>query len=60
MTRKGIKRRDLSDVELREIIGDLLFHVRIEHILSADVLANHVRRGLVSSEALYFSEKISL
>jgi BTB/POZ domain-containing protein 7 len=48
VTRKGIKRRDLSDVELREIIGDIIFHVRIEHILNADVLAHHVRRGLIS------------
>lgn len=27
VTKKGIKKRDLSDVELREILSDLLQHV---------------------------------
>jgi len=33
VTRKGIKKRDLSDIELREILSELLPLVRIDHIL---------------------------
>lgn len=51
MSRKGVKKRDLSDVELREIISDLLPHVRIDHILPAnsEILNQAIRRGLVST-----------
>lgn len=46
-----MKKRDLSDVELREILSDLLPHVRIDHILPAnsEVLNQAIRRGLVST-----------
>lgn len=51
VSRKGVKKRDLSDVELREIISDLLPHVRIDHILPAnsEILNQAIRRGLVST-----------
>lgn len=51
VSRKGVKKRDLSDVELREILADLLPHVRIDHILPAnsEILNQAIRRGLVST-----------
>lgn len=51
VTRKGVKKRDLSDVELREILSELLPLVRIDHILppNSDVLNQAIRRGLVST-----------
>ncbi|KAK9889067.1 hypothetical protein WA026_004339 [Henosepilachna vigintioctopunctata] len=51
VARKGIKKRDLSDVELREILCDLLPLVRMDHILpsNSDVLNQAIRRGLVST-----------
>jgi BTB/POZ domain-containing protein 7 len=50
VTRKGVKKRDLSDVELREILSELLPLVRMDHVLppSSDVLNQAIRRGLVS------------
>lgn len=33
VARKGVKKRDLSDAELRELLSDLLPLVRIDHIL---------------------------
>lgn len=51
VTRKGVKKRDLSDVELREILSELLPLVRMDHVLppNSDVLAQAIRRGLVST-----------
>ncbi|XP_022914919.2 BTB/POZ domain-containing protein 7 [Onthophagus taurus] len=51
VTRKGVKKRDLSDVELREILSDLLPLVRMDHVLppNSDVLNQAIRRGLVST-----------
>lgn len=51
VTRKGIKKRDLSDVELREILSELLPHVRMDHVLppNNEVLNQAIRRGLVST-----------
>lgn len=51
VSRKGVKKRDLSDVELREILSDLLPLVRMDHILPAnsDILNQAIRRGLVST-----------
>lgn len=51
VTRKGIKKRDLSDVELREILSELLPHVRMDHVLppNSEVLSQAIRRGLVST-----------
>lgn len=33
VARKGVKKRDLSDVELREILCELLPLVRVDHVL---------------------------
>lgn len=51
VTRKGIKKRDLSDIELREILSELLPHVRMDHVLppNNETLHSAIRRGLVSS-----------
>ncbi|XP_049844700.1 BTB/POZ domain-containing protein 7 [Schistocerca gregaria] len=51
VSRKGVKKRDLSDVELREILSDLLPLVRMDHVLppSSEVLSQAIRRGLVST-----------
>lgn len=51
VTRKGVKKRDLSDVELREILSDLLPLVHIDHVLppNSDILNQAIRRGLVST-----------
>lgn len=41
VTRKGVKKRDLSDIELREILSELLPLVRMDHVLpaSSEILA---------------------
>lgn len=51
VTRKGVKKRDLSDVELREILSELLPLVRMDHVAPAtsETLAQAIRRGLVST-----------
>lgn len=51
VTRKGIKKRDLSDIELREILSELLPLVRMDHVLppNSEVLNQAIRRGLVST-----------
>jgi len=50
ISRKGVKKRDLSDVELRDILSDVLPHIRTDHVLPKDseVLTNAIKRGLVS------------
>jgi len=50
ISRKGVKKRDLSDVELRDILSDILPHIRTDHVLPKDgeVLTNAIKRGLVS------------
>ncbi|EDW78291.1 uncharacterized protein Dwil_GK16251 [Drosophila willistoni] len=51
VARKGVKKRDLSDVELREILSELLPLVRMDHVLPphSEVLCQAIRRGLVST-----------
>lgn len=51
VARKGVKKRDLSDVELREILCELLPLVRVDHVLpsNSEVLSQAIRRGLVST-----------
>ncbi|KAH8238362.1 hypothetical protein KR032_005072 [Drosophila birchii] len=51
VARKGVKKRDLSDVELREILSELLPLVRMDHVLPphCEVLCQAIRRGLVST-----------
>lgn len=49
--RRGLRKRDLSDAELRDVISDLICHVRIGHILPMDseILTNAAKRGLIST-----------
>lgn len=51
VTRKGLRKRDLNDVELREILSELLPHVRMDHVLppTHDILSQAIKRGLVST-----------
>ncbi|RZF39979.1 hypothetical protein LSTR_LSTR002382 [Laodelphax striatellus] len=51
VARKGVKKRDLSDAELRELLADMLPLVRMDHVAPAhsDTLAQAIRRGLVST-----------
>ncbi|XP_076464304.1 BTB/POZ domain-containing protein 7-like [Babylonia areolata] len=51
VAKKGVKKRDLNDVELREIIFDLLALVRLDHIIPAnsDILSSAIKRGLIST-----------
>ncbi|XP_057341888.1 BTB/POZ domain-containing protein 7 [Microplitis mediator] len=51
VTRKGVKKRDLSDIELREILSELLPLVRMDHVLppNNEILTQAIRRGLVST-----------
>lgn len=46
-----MKKRDLSDIELREILSELLPLVRMDHVLPPDndILNQAIRRGLVST-----------
>ena len=50
VSKKGIKKRDLNDIELREILVELLPHVRTDHIIPQknEVLNSVVKRGLIS------------
>ena len=51
VSRKGVRRRDLNDVELRDILSELLPHVRVDHVLppNHEALVAAIRRGLVST-----------
>jgi len=50
ISRKGVKKRDLSDVELRDILSDVLPHIHTDHVLPKDseVLTSAIKRGLIS------------
>lgn len=49
--RRGLRKKDLNDTELRDIISELMCHVRIGHVLPMDndTLANAAKRGLIST-----------
>ncbi|GFO11987.1 BTB/POZ domain-containing protein 7 [Plakobranchus ocellatus] len=49
VSKKGVKRHDLNDKELGQLLADLLPLVRVEHVLplNSDVLASAVKRGLL-------------
>lgn len=51
VSKKGVKKRDLNDVELRDILADLLPLVRMDHVIphNSDVLGGAIKRGLVST-----------
>ena len=46
-----MRKKDLNDTELRDIISELMCHVRIGHVLPMDndTLANAAKRGLIST-----------
>jgi len=50
VSKKGVKRRDLNDVELRDILAEILPLVRMDHVIpyNSEVLTSAIRRGLVS------------
>ncbi|XP_037073284.1 BTB/POZ domain-containing protein 7-like [Pollicipes pollicipes] len=50
VTKKGVKRRELSDAELREVMAPLLPHLRLDHLLPVDhdTVTAAIRRGLIS------------
>lgn len=49
VSKKGVKRRDLNDKELGQILSDLLPLVRVDHLLpiNSEVLSSAVKRGLL-------------
>ncbi|KAK7000055.1 BTB/POZ domain-containing protein 7 [Biomphalaria glabrata] len=49
VAKKGVKKRDLSDLELKELLSELLPLVRTDQILppTNDVLTSAVKRGLI-------------
>ncbi|XP_071963215.1 BTB/POZ domain-containing protein 7-like [Antedon mediterranea] len=49
LSRKGIKRRDLDNMELREILSDIIPYVRVQHIIprNHDILNSAIKRGLI-------------
>ncbi|XP_070578490.1 BTB/POZ domain-containing protein 7-like [Ptychodera flava] len=51
VSKKGIKRRDLDDSELREILSDIVPYIRVDHIIphTSEVLTNAIRKGLIST-----------
>jgi BTB/POZ domain-containing protein 7 len=56
VSKKGVKKRDLDDEELRAIITDLLPCIRTEYVLptSSEMLYAAVRRGLVCVPPSHF------
>ncbi|KAH3853546.1 hypothetical protein DPMN_096073, partial [Dreissena polymorpha] len=50
VSKKGVKRRDFNDVELREIMAEILPLVRMDHVIphNNEVLMSAIRRGVVS------------
>lgn len=62
VSKKGVKKRDLDDEELRQIVGDLLSCLRMEYVLPAnsEALLSALRRGLVCVPPSHFlSEEAS-
>lgn len=49
--RRGLRKKELNDGELRDIMSDLMCYVRLGHILPLDseVLTNAAKRGLIST-----------
>lgn len=53
ISRKGVRKRDMNDGELREILADMLPYLRSGHVIPThgDVFMSAVKRGLVCSPA---------
>lgn len=49
--RRGLRKKELDDTELRDIISELMCHVRVGHILpiDSDIVSNAAKRGLIST-----------
>ena len=49
--RRGLRKKELDDTELRDIISELMCHVRVGHVLpiESDILSNAAKRGLIST-----------
>lgn len=60
--RHGIRRKELNDEELRDLISEMMPYVRIGHVLPPDseVLANAIKRGLISTLPPYMLEEDSI
>ena len=56
VSKKGIKKRDLNDMELREILSELLPQIRTDHIIPAN---NDVLNRSVSVHIVYILVQIS-
>lgn len=50
ISKKGVKKCDFNDEELKDILVDLLFLIRIDYIISynSDVFNSVIKRGLIS------------
>lgn len=50
ISKKGVKKRDFNDEELKDILVDLLFLIRIDYIISynSDVFNSVIKWGLIS------------
>lgn len=50
ISKKGVKKCDFNDEELKDILIDLLFLIRIDYIISynSDVFNSVIKRGLIS------------
>lgn len=51
VNRKNGRKRDVSDVEMREILSELVPHIRIDHIIppNNEILNQAIRRNLVNA-----------
>uniref|UniRef100_T1KYV3 BTB domain-containing protein n=1 Tax=Tetranychus urticae TaxID=32264 RepID=T1KYV3_TETUR len=60
--RHGLRKKELNDEELRDIIAELMPYVRIGHILPLDseTLTNAIKRGLISTLPPYMLEEDSI
>lgn len=49
VNRKNARKRDVSDVEMREVLAELLPYVRVDHVIpqNNELLNQAIRRGLV-------------
>ena len=60
VAKKGVKKRDLDDRELKQLLSELLPLVRVDHVTppNCDILTHSVKRGLVPPPAssLYHHE----
>lgn len=51
ISKKGVKKRDLNDTELRDILAEILPLIRVDHIVpyQCEVLNSAIKRALVST-----------